>query len=401
MRDELLIRDNESRYDHIKRIVCGKLVDKTIDEKFEDLSEPIFGEGNCFSESEVRKRMYGMRFLIEVLESIGLDCLTEDAIIKRIESEKVQLAEEKVKLRDQRREYNKSIREKARFDHIKDEFIKVFQNTDDIIPLDFKCREYQASEKEGVLLLGDWHVGLKVENYWNKYDIEIFHERINKLVNKTIEYGKLHNIRKLHIMGLGDFLHGIIHVNVRVANEEDVVTQIKIVAETLAKMLIEFCREFEEVEFSMTRGNHARIIPNKKESIDKENFEEFIIWYLEAKLSSLKNLILKKNEMDDEIIVTNILGYNCFGVHGDKDKINNVVENLSLMLRIIPDYVFTADKHHLEENEIHGVEVTINRSLSGVDQYAKSIRKTSKAGQTFMIFSKEEGRECTYNIKLN
>jgi predicted phosphodiesterase len=33
------------------------------------LSELLFGEGNCFNESEVRKRMYGMKRIIEIIES--------------------------------------------------------------------------------------------------------------------------------------------------------------------------------------------------------------------------------------------------------------------------------------------------------------------------------------------
>jgi predicted phosphodiesterase len=60
--------NNISQYEEIKRIVKGKLVDKTIKDDFESLSEPLFGEGNCFSSDEVRKRMYGMKYLIDVLE---------------------------------------------------------------------------------------------------------------------------------------------------------------------------------------------------------------------------------------------------------------------------------------------------------------------------------------------
>ena len=60
--------ENESQYDYIKRIIYGKLIDKTIDEDYEQLSESIFGIGNCYSSSEVRKRMYGIKCFIESLE---------------------------------------------------------------------------------------------------------------------------------------------------------------------------------------------------------------------------------------------------------------------------------------------------------------------------------------------
>ena len=50
----------------LREIVNGKLVDHTIDTPFEDLSEEIFGEGNAFSSTEVRKRLYGMKRMMEV-----------------------------------------------------------------------------------------------------------------------------------------------------------------------------------------------------------------------------------------------------------------------------------------------------------------------------------------------
>lgn len=56
-------------YAEIKRIVEDKLIYRTEDRGYEELSELLFGEGNCFNESEVRKRMYGMKTLIEVIEA--------------------------------------------------------------------------------------------------------------------------------------------------------------------------------------------------------------------------------------------------------------------------------------------------------------------------------------------
>ena len=56
-------------YEDIKQIINNKLIDKTDTRSYEELSELLFGEGNCFNESEVRKRMYGMRRLIEIIEN--------------------------------------------------------------------------------------------------------------------------------------------------------------------------------------------------------------------------------------------------------------------------------------------------------------------------------------------
>jgi predicted phosphodiesterase len=76
-------RDDETNYDYIKRIVYGKQVERTIDIPYEDLSELVFGDGNNFNESEVRKRFYGMKHLIEVLENDKINT-KDDGVHTRI-----------------------------------------------------------------------------------------------------------------------------------------------------------------------------------------------------------------------------------------------------------------------------------------------------------------------------
>ena len=59
----------EITYKDVKTLVENKLIYKIDNTPYEDLSELLFGEGNCFNESEVRKRMYGMKRLIEIIEA--------------------------------------------------------------------------------------------------------------------------------------------------------------------------------------------------------------------------------------------------------------------------------------------------------------------------------------------
>ena len=62
---------SKASYREMRDIVIGKLVDRTIDDDYEELSERLFGEGNCFNSSEVRKRMYGMKAIIEAIDRDG------------------------------------------------------------------------------------------------------------------------------------------------------------------------------------------------------------------------------------------------------------------------------------------------------------------------------------------
>ena len=52
-------------YNEIKKLVEDKLITKTDERPYEELSEMIFGEGNCFNESEVRKRIRSNRKLVK------------------------------------------------------------------------------------------------------------------------------------------------------------------------------------------------------------------------------------------------------------------------------------------------------------------------------------------------
>jgi predicted phosphodiesterase len=124
-----------------------------------------------------------------------------------------------------------------------------------------------------------------------------------------------------------------------------------------------------------------------------------ILWYIKARMEGRQGLKFCKNEIDDEIIVTNILGNTIFAAHGHKDKPAKAVEQLSLLLRKFPDMVLLGHFHSAAEREVQGAELIVNGSLCGTDSYAFNLRKTSHPSQKFIVLSKQ-GRECTYNLRL-
>src|SRR5690606_31399855 len=142
-----------------------------------------------------------------------------------------------------------------------------------------------------------------------------------------------------------------------------------------------------------------RVASNKQEEVSSESFNDIIHWYLKTRLKEFENVEIVDNEYDDEIIVADILGHTVFGVHGHRDKLNNIVSDLTLMIKKIPKYIFSGHIHKTYENEVHGIVHVVNSSLSGVDDYSKDIRKTSIPAQKLIIFN-EKGRLCTYNIEF-
>lgn len=379
--------------------ICGNKDLPEYDLSWKRVAEIINEEtGNKFDESTYRK---WYQAYIEGYEDGVAENITGEEIIQELEEKERKFLKSKVQASDQRREYLKLIRDEARNDYNREFIYKCAEEIAKSKPLKFTRHNLdRVCGKETVLMLSDWHYGLFTSNYWNNFDVDTFEYRIDKLVRKTIEHSILHKSRKLHIFLLGDLIHGIIHTTARIASQEDVIQQTMKVCEVLAEMIAQFAPHFDEIKIYNAIGNHERVTPNKSESITSENFANFIPWYLQARLKHMDFVKIVNNNIDDEIVVAEVCGYTIFGVHGNRDKISNVVQNLTLMTKRFAQYVFLGHYHHIEENEIHGIEVVANGTLSGVDDFAKELRLTNKASQRVMIFNKEDGRESTYNISL-
>lgn len=397
METTYLQKDGESFLDWKLRLITGK-IERTLDLDWSEIKDLLNVE---WSSDHLRKTAYGVYEFAKHFEEKLKNNIQDDDVLKQYEIKLQELQKEKIKFQDQRREYKKLLSIDARFENLLSKIDETVLEISKEKPLIVNKPTTPIGNREGILMISDWHSELQVDNFLNKFDKEEFLRRVNRLVNKTIEHGKFHNIRKLHVFNLGDLLSGLIHVNARVANNETTVSQTMFIGELLSEILCRFANEFNSVVFYSVLDNHSRVFANKEESIAGESFARFIPWYMQARLKDIENIEIKTDALDEEIIVTEICGKKVFAVHGHCDKLHSVVSDLALMIKEIPDYVFVSHWHHNVEDEIHSCDVIVNQSLIGSDDYAKSLRKTSKPAQKFMIFNELEGRECTYSIRLD
>ena len=268
-----------------------------------------------------------------------------------------------------------------------------------IEPLKYEFKDLQSGESEAVLLLSDWHRGQVSDNFFNKFNNEIFDERVEKLMNKTREYCLLNNIKTIHILTLGDMINGGIHVQTRIESQENLIEQTIGVTEALSHLFNNLSQEFN-LELYFCRGNHDRVTPSKEEAMNGESFSDIIPWFLKERLKGNDRIHFNENTVDDEIITANVCGQRIIGVHGHKDNFNKAIDNLALFTKQIPDYIVMGHFHHSREVDLKGVEMIINPSLCGSDGYAVDGRKFSKAGQKLLMLNKEEGRYATYFISF-
>ena len=343
-----------------------------------------------------------------IFSKIGNDAEYQREMQNKID----ELYKEKRKFYDQRREYNKNLVTEARAEHLNEELIRVAQSLNESTPIidppDFKadCRGdiSETEPKEAVLFLSDWHYGMVTDNIWNKYDTEICVERVNLLLGYVVKYIRMNNIRKLYIVLLGDAAHGACHVSCRVASEEDVCDQIMKVSEIIAEVINYLSQCVPAIDVYSCYGNHLRTIQNKKDSLDSDNMEKLIPWWISARLADNDKVKIITSEYK-EFIKFNVFDYNICCVHGNLDNFKALGTTVNTIFSRkygeTIDYTVSGDRHHLEEFEQFDIESILIRSLCGTDEYANNKRLYSKPGQTLIVFNPEYGREATYHIPLD
>jgi hypothetical protein len=397
-----LSNENESQY--IWRV--GQAKDSgLIDSTWEELS-PILNTQCGISEEDFRGSS-AWRKRYRVMQQAWDDVFSQqnfsDEHVASIQEQKDELYKVKRQLFDQRREYNKILASDARADHLAERLIEAanlvpLQNYSDV----FSFKKCQSNE-EAVLVLSDWHYGQVSNNIWNEYNTQICVQRVSELFEKVSAALREHSIKTLHIALLGDFVNGAIHTGSRVAAEEDTCDQLMHVSEILANFVNKLSIDVDEIKVYSTYGNHARTIQNKDDSIHADNMEKVIPWWMKQRLMNNNKITIIDSEFY-EFIYFNVCGYNVVCTHGDLDRFKDIGVTINSLFskkfgKTI-DYTFSGDKHHLESFEQFGIESSLVGSLCGTDEYANNKRLYSYPMQTLCMFTPEDGKRCTYNIKL-
>ncbi len=399
--------ENENEEQFIFRLGSAK-DSGNLDMSWEEIAEVInkefrTDESEYRSEAAYRKPYQQAKRYFEA--NVFKTYKDEDSYFKELQVQKDAVYKEKRKLYDQRREYNKLLTSDARAEHLNDELLRIAENLNKEYPL-VQLDEYKVvnTKREALLAFSDWHYGMVTDNIWNAYNTDICRKRVEKLVSKVIEYLELNQIDMLHIVLLGDAAHGGCHVSCRVKSEEDVCDQIMHVSEIMAEAINKLSAHVNHITVYSCYGNHLRTIQNKQDSVDSDNLEKLIPWWLKQRLKENSKIDIVESEYK-EFTRIDVCGYHVCCVHGNLDNFKNlgVTVNTIFSRRFgeTIDYTISGDKHHLEEFEQFDIESILIRSLCGTDDYANEKRLYSKPGQTLMIFNLEDGREATYHIPLN
>lgn len=309
-----------------------------------------------------------------------------------------EVKKEKQKLSDERVEFNRQIRQEARKESFEDMVKRII--CENVEPTDIPVHYTLFNSNTDLLChFTDVHTGIEIDNWKNRFNEDVLKQRVEKYVSDVLDIRGQHGSENCYLV-IGEIISGLIHNNLRLQNNMDLMEQFKYIAELISGMLVRFANNFSNVYVYTTPGNHSRISPKKEESLDGENMDVLLPFYLKARLQNVENVHICDNTIEPEIAMFNIRGNNVFAAHGHKDAPSSVVQNFTMLFGIKPDIVLLGHRHLNGLTTVYDTKVIESGCVSGTDQFAMSIRKANRPEQTVSVIG-DNGLICLYDIQLD
>lgn len=386
---QLLRHINESYTAYLKRVVQATREKQLT---YEEMGDCLLGERNVYSSENLRKCFYALDIIADKLDEDIV--ITDNDVLAEIEKQKDELYKETQRLRDKKREIHNDLRKMARFENLENVLIDKLSDTPS--PSIIKNITYEPyKDVEAVLQISDIHYGIEINNSVNVFNKRIAQIRLETLAHRVVDYCKTHKVNILNIELLGDLISGYINVSNRVEQEEDLISQIIEVSNLLSSTINYLCSKIPTVNLYCVFGNHSRVNPNKKEHLNRENYERLIFKYIEMQTKGVSNFVTSENE--DYLWYELGNGTKIVCTHGDKDTLSNIVTNYIALLGFVPNEIHLGHYHNFKIIEENDITVVVNGSIVGTDDYAVSIRKNTKPCQVLRVYDRDIS---TYTIKL-
>lgn len=388
----------EKDLDYHKRIIFGKLVDKTLaDIDFAELSESVYGQQ--YSSDVARRMMYGSKRTLDLIDRERIDSVKDGAIIDEINDKMIELQKERQKFYDMRNAFNRVVRERSRQEELNEILVDAVQNGN-LPALNYEPNYVAASDNDLLVSLNDIHYGIDIHNAWNTYNPDICRNMMCRYIDRIIEIGERHGSENCIVFNNGDTISGKIHMTIQLANKENVIEQVKGVSELISEFLAELSRHFKTVTFVSVAGNHSRL-DTKDNSPMGERMDDLVEWYLQARLQNFDNIKIGATEkIDSTMYLMDIRGRTYCGVHGDFDPTPNKIPALQTMAGRPVYAVLCGHLHHNKIDNVQGVKTIMAGSFMGMDDYCIQKRIFGKPEQIVCVCD-DTGIVCHYDIDLS
>lgn len=389
--------ENESKFDYHRRLVYGKLVDKTLaDVDYSELSELVYGQP--YSSDVARRMLYGSRRTLELMDEERAAGGGSSAYADEIDAKMIELRKERQKFYDMRNAFNRVIRERSRQEELNEILVSAVQSGN-LPRLNYEPTYIEPSDNDLLCSLNDIHYGIDIHNAWNTYNPEICRKMMCRYIDRIITIAERHGSENCYVFNNGDSISGKIHYTIQIANKENVIEQVKGVSELIAEFLAELSKHFNTVTFVSVAGNHSRLDTKDNSPLD-ERLDDLIEWYLSARLQNFENIIVGGSEkIDSTMYLLDIRGKTYAGVHGDFDGSATKIAALQTMAQRPLYAVLSGHLHHNKIDEVQGVKTIMAGSFMGMDDFCIQKRIYGKPEQMVCVCD-DSGVVCHYDIPL-
>lgn len=406
-------QSNETHFDYVKRLTENR---KEYDLSYSEWAS-LITNGASYSNDNCRKFFYLVVPLLEALEedfeSKSMPTLelneSEDLndLILELETKKLELQKERVKIQTLKSELNKAVREEGRKELFYEQLLEEVRKH----PLPVRSfTPYplpQSTNKEYIQLISDIHYGASFDVGVNTYSPEICQQRFERLAQETFELADKEGFNHLIVANAGDSIQSVIRLSDVKLNSLTVVQQIMGISRLIADYLNELSSRMTVKYIHTIQANHSdfRLLGSKKPLELNEDVELLIGNWVKDLL--VNNPRVEVIIAEDTVHHEEICGYHVGFLHGQEVKnFEAFVRDISFHHKRQYSYIFMGHIHHLRNITVgmgetgEAVQIMSAPSMVGSCHYSQKLMKSSPAGALLLCFEEDRGKTLTYEITL-
>lgn len=325
----------------------------------------------------------------------------DDKYLSEIRFQRQELEKEKVRMRDERNELKRMLREEARKESFMEQIKRAISECD-VKPLEHdEGKTFDGvvnGDNDLIITLTDLHTGIQIDNFCNKFNSDVLRIRLNRYIDKITEVQRRHGSENAFVI-VSEVISGLIHDSLRIESNQTVIEQFLTAVNYISDFLAELSRHFSYVNVFCCPGNHSRVVANKDNSVKGENLDNLVIPFLEAKLQNFDNVCCYKNEIEESVAMFNVRNNIIMASHGDKDEPSSVVQKFTMMFGVKPSIVYLSHRHTNAMSTVYDTKVITSGCMSGSDNYCMDKRLRGKPEQVISVIT-DDGLECNYDIRF-
>jgi len=389
MTENLKRKENESKYEYIKRITEIKR-DKSIDIDYSEWSLLCFGQE--YSSDVARRMFYGIEKLIEAIGNDNVTYITEDEILKELDIKKRELEKERIKIQTEKLELREMLRTDARNDMFIEQVINAFS---ELQLLEIPKKIINQEKKYALAAWADAHYGKEIlikgfnNEYVNLYNPKIFEDRMSQLLAHYIYTLNKEEIDVLYLFGLSDDIDGILRFSQLMSLKYGIVDSSIKFAYFMANWINELSKHVK-IKLNTVWGNHSEIRPlaSKSGEFANENMERVMYEFMKVLLRDNPNIEFCGCE---NIVHVEIGDITILATHGQNEKnLEQSIKDYTMIYNIRPNMFITGHLHSnsvgtVAKNEFGNIDYVQFPSICGVDEYAIKLKKSACAGGKMVV----------------